>query len=267
MLDTLYKMLPVEFVSFCTPLTEEWESPYCQFLWYPAPTGSTVLLFVPPGVPIRIPAATGPVRCLLFQSALASVSCLPSPLVVLDSPYLRCILDLLADLCTQPASEPLELRAATLILCLISELPGEIRQESGPDFRLQHPPQPDSGNTGSIKGTCIGGRALIYAVRYMYTHIHNPLLSLQDIAYAIGYHPNYFCHEFSKAFMQSPIRYLNDMRLKQTMRLLKQTDHSIKAICKLVGIAHPNKLCAMVKAATNMTPTEYRRTIRMNSLQ
>ncbi|MDF2937795.1 MAG: hypothetical protein K0Q90_3168, partial [Paenibacillaceae bacterium] len=253
MIDTLYKKLPVEFVSLCTPLTAEWESPYCQFIWYPDSNGTTVLLFVPAGVPIRMPIATGPVRCLLFQSApLDSAGCLPSPLIVPDSLYLRCILQLLTDLGMQPAAEPLELRAAGLILCLMSEVPGGIVPEE-----CNSPAQPmfmPEAGSRSIKSTCISGRALIYAVRYMYSHIHNPLLSLQEIAYSIGYHPNYFCHEFSKAFMQSPIRYLNDMRLKQTMRLLKQTDHSIKMICKLVGIAHPNKLCAMVKAATNMTP-------------
>lgn len=266
MISSLCESLPVKYVSFHSPASTKWDSQYYQFVWHQAADGRPQLYFVPARLQMHLPADAGPVQCLCFLStALDSSSGLfPSPMPISYSGQIECILKLLTELSEEQLTNSVELRITGLILCLISEFYGEAPREQNNTFPMDRH-SPDTASIKHPKGSFISGRPLIYAVRYMHRNIQNPLLSLFDIAHSIGYHPNYFCHEFSKIFMQSPIRYLNEMRLKQTIMLLKQTDYSVKEICKIVGVANPNRLCSMVKGITSMTPTEYRRFYKLNT--
>ncbi|CAM4428496.1 AraC-like DNA-binding protein [Paenibacillus endophyticus] len=107
---------------------------------------------------------------------------------------------------------------------------------------------------------------IVYAVRYMRKHLGNPDLSLQEIAGAIGYNPNYFCQEFSHIFGVSPIRHLNELRVSKALHYLENTETPVKQICEHVGIRNPGNFTAMVKNRLGMTPIEYRRRYRAKTM-
>ncbi|WP_168118772.1 AraC family transcriptional regulator [Paenibacillus sp. HB172176] len=107
---------------------------------------------------------------------------------------------------------------------------------------------------------------IVYAVRYMRKHLANPDLSLQEIAGAVGYHPNYFCQEFSHIFGISPIRHLNELRVSKALDYLENTDYPVKQICELIGIRNPGNFTGMVKSKLGMTPVEYRRRHRTRTM-
>jgi AraC-like DNA-binding protein len=103
------------------------------------------------------------------------------------------------------------------------------------------------------------GRTIIYAARYIKKEIGNADLSLNDIARAVAYNPNYFSQEFKRITRISPIKFVNRLRIDMALELLVNTDEPIHSICRKTGIKKPSQLSAMVKARTAMTPSEYRR--------
>jgi AraC-like DNA-binding protein len=113
---------------------------------------------------------------------------------------------------------------------------------------------------------CKDGKAIIYAARYMKQNMSNPDLALDVIAKAIGYNPNYFSGEFRNVLLTSPIKYLNSMRLSRTLDLLIHSELPIKSICEKVGIRSASILSSMVKSTVGMTPSEFRRSLRLNSI-
>lgn len=59
---------------------------------------------------------------------------------------------------------------------------------------------------------------------------------------------------------KSPVRFINDIRIENAMRLLAQTDLSISEIAFSVGFSSPNYMCKTFREAISMTPGEYRKT-------
>ena len=67
------------------------------------------------------------------------------------------------------------------------------------------------------------------------------------------------CHEFSKYYGISPIRFLNDVRIASARHLLTTTDMSVQEIGFEVGINDTNHLISLFKRANGVTPLVYRR--------
>ena len=67
------------------------------------------------------------------------------------------------------------------------------------------------------------------------------------------------CHEFTKYYGISPIRFLNDIRIASARHLLATTDMSVQEIGFEVGINDTNHLISLFKRANGVTPLVYRR--------
>ncbi|CAH0119664.1 hypothetical protein PAE9249_02169 [Paenibacillus sp. CECT 9249] len=257
MLEALLHSFPVTFISFHSPESPEWISPYFQIVWLDCPGEETELLFAPPGIPIRVKTTCSNYSCLSFESQLflsmEELTETAQPVEMKATPHVRDMLRLIESLKAQPLSASCKIKLSSLVACLASEFMQYIvseRQTRRHDTNIKRKPL-----------DLINGKSIIYATRYMKVNMGNPHLSLHDIAQSIGYHPNYFCQEFSKIFAVSPIRFLNRLRLNRTLRLLAQTEYTVKEICKFVGISDPSRLSRMVKSGTGMTPLEFRRFI------
>lgn len=67
------------------------------------------------------------------------------------------------------------------------------------------------------------------------------------------------CREFKKHYGQSPLQYLNNVRILEAKLLLEQTDITIHAIGFGVGIPNTSHFIKLFKRETNLTPAEYRK--------
>jgi AraC-like DNA-binding protein len=119
-------------------------------------------------------------------------------------------------------------------------------------------PEPERESSTDIKG-----RPIIYAVRYMMSHLSNADLDLPAIAAAVNYHPNYFCEEFKIIMGVTPMRYLKQLRMKAAIRLLENTEYTVKDICRQVGINKPDALALHIRQSTGLTPVQYRQKHRV----
>lgn len=247
MLQAFQNALPVSFIRFDSPTTPNWISQYFQFTWSSDLTDLTEITFIPPNTYVQ--PVPNNIYVLFESSLLLSCANMNKAIVISTSAHTKSVLHMIHSLRTLPPSAFVHTQLSCSITTLISEI-----IEYASSHQLQQSPPIKSKSMVLIKA-----RYIIYATRFMKKNMSNPHLCLGDIAKSIGYHPNYFCHEFSQIFAQSPIRYLNQLRLERTLQLLENSNYTVKDICKLVGIINSSRLCTMVKLHSGMTPIAYRR--------
>jgi AraC-like DNA-binding protein len=89
--------------------------------------------------------------------------------------------------------------------------------------------------------------------KYMHTHYHHPV-SLSDLAAHADRSPNYICNVFKEMFGQSPVDYLNQIRVDAARELLLNTEQSISEIALQVGFSDPYYFSKVYKKVTGMAP-------------
>ncbi len=85
---------------------------------------------------------------------------------------------------------------------------------------------------------------------------------IQDLADQVNMNPQYFCRFFKKSIGRSPMEYLNDYRLKQSLRLLKNTDLPITDVCLECGYNNLGNFLRSFKKYTDTTPLKYRKQVQ-----
>jgi AraC-like DNA-binding protein len=83
-------------------------------------------------------------------------------------------------------------------------------------------------------------------------------IGVDDMAAAAGLSRAHFSREFRRAFGESPHSYLLTRRLERAAALLRNTDHSVAAICLDVGLTSVGSFTTSFKRTFGKTPTEYR---------
>jgi AraC-like DNA-binding protein len=264
--DSLLKlqgMLPLKVVEIQEKPTYARDSSHFQLLVSrsnePA-QGASRLIFAPPGVPVYASKDLGDYICILFDSTYLSsidqVINMKKPVYIYPSPYSDRIILLILNFTQHRLDDERHFQLSCLITSLLSELNEQITASS--ILRTDQ--------SISYSDVLLKGKAMIYATRYMRQNMHNPQLSLKDIAGSIGYNASYFCFEFGKIFSVSPIKYLNNVRLHHALRLLKNTDLPVKSICELVGFPNPSRLSSIVKQFSGVTPVKYRHSIKLQTI-
>ncbi|MEN1987492.1 helix-turn-helix transcriptional regulator [Paenibacillus hubeiensis] len=112
------------------------------------------------------------------------------------------------------------------------------------------------------ENTKIDARLLLVS-RFIKEHYNQPI-SLYDLSKLIDCNPVYLCNTFSKVFNKSPIKYLNDIRLRQAEKMLLETDLSIKEVATKVGYVSSSHFCQMFKSQFRTTPKLYRMVNKYN---
>ncbi len=72
------------------------------------------------------------------------------------------------------------------------------------------------------------------------------------------------CHDFSKFYNISPLKYVNDCRLKNAKKMLLTTDYNIHEISSMVGYENPVHFLNLFKKKYNITPKNFRQKVREN---
>lgn len=83
--------------------------------------------------------------------------------------------------------------------------------------------------------------------------------------FSLEYYEEYFhisryrlCREFSRAFGDSPLRYLNSRRLKMAKEMLLTTDLNVQEISSSIGFDNVNHFIHLFKKNTGTTPGAFR---------
>lgn len=82
---------------------------------------------------------------------------------------------------------------------------------------------------------------------------------LSDLSRQVNLSEQYFCRLFKKAIGQSPIEYINEYRIKQTQRLLEETDLPVTEICLECGYNNLGNFLREFRKYTGTTPLQYRK--------
>ena len=83
-------------------------------------------------------------------------------------------------------------------------------------------------------------------------------LDVATLARAAHVSPAHFSREFSRAFGETPHRYLLTRRLERAAALLRNTDRSVAEICFDVGLTSVGSFATSFGRAYRMSPTAYR---------
>lgn len=82
---------------------------------------------------------------------------------------------------------------------------------------------------------------------------------MDDIALQFGFSPRHFKRRFKDATGQSPLAYLQDLRIAQAKRLLSSTRQTIESITDAVGYEDSNSFRRLFQERVGIPPTAYRK--------
>jgi AraC-like DNA-binding protein len=97
------------------------------------------------------------------------------------------------------------------------------------------------------------------AIRYIEEHLTEPSLNRNAIAKHLNLSGPYLSSVFNKKLKTSLPAYVNQRRLEQACRLLKNKDNSISRVALEVGYNTPDHFIRTFKSAYRMTPREFQR--------
>ena len=86
---------------------------------------------------------------------------------------------------------------------------------------------------------------------------------IRDLAGVVNMNEQYFCRFFKKALGRSPMEYVNEYRIKQSLHLLEETDLPVMDICLECGYNNLGNFLREFKKQTHTTPLQYRRRFLM----
>ena len=96
------------------------------------------------------------------------------------------------------------------------------------------------------------------ALTYIKDHYQNKIY-IADLAGQVNLNEQYFCRLFKKAIGRSPMEYINEYRIKQTRRLLEETDLPVTEICLECGYNNLGNFLREFRKYTGTTPLQYRK--------
>lgn len=87
---------------------------------------------------------------------------------------------------------------------------------------------------------------------------YNKQISLDELAQKSGYSKSRFSHIFSNITGVTPMKYLNDIRLKVSCEMLSSTNYPITDVAFSCGFGDPLYYSRIFKKKYQIAPTEYR---------
>ena len=85
---------------------------------------------------------------------------------------------------------------------------------------------------------------------------------ISDLAAQVNLNDQYFCRFFKKALGRTPMEYINEYRIKQTRRILEETDLPVTEVCLECGYNNLGNFLREFRKQTGTTPLQYRKQYR-----
>ena len=99
-----------------------------------------------------------------------------------------------------------------------------------------------------------------HAKTYIDQNYYREDLNLDLVAEHVGISKYYMCKEFHKKYGISPGKYLKELRISQSCRLLTTTsDYTIQDIARMVGYSNNNYFGKVFKSLKGITPDQFRK--------
>ncbi|MCZ8518228.1 MULTISPECIES: AraC family transcriptional regulator [Paenibacillus] len=95
-------------------------------------------------------------------------------------------------------------------------------------------------------------------IEYVRNHLHDPLLSVDDIAGHVSMSVNYARQIFKEHFHYSLSDFIASQRIEHAIKLLTTTDWTVAEITEQSGFQTKSTFFSTFKRATGMTPNQYR---------
>ncbi|WP_223192380.1 helix-turn-helix transcriptional regulator [Paenibacillus sedimenti] len=95
-------------------------------------------------------------------------------------------------------------------------------------------------------------------IEYVRNHLHNPMLSVDDIAAHVSMSVNYARQIFKDHFHCSLSDFITNQRIEHAIKLLTTTDWTVADITEQSGFQTKSTFFSTFKRATGMTPNQYR---------
>lgn len=96
--------------------------------------------------------------------------------------------------------------------------------------------------------------SILNAINYINSHLHDPLLSIDILAEVAGFSRYHFSRQFLQSVGMAPGEYVADVRIKEALRLLRETKLPVKEIAFKCGFVDPNYFCKAFRKKTGMAP-------------
>ncbi|NGP46587.1 helix-turn-helix domain-containing protein [Bacillaceae bacterium SIJ1] len=107
-----------------------------------------------------------------------------------------------------------------------------------------------------------GEETVLRMKRYIDQHFSEPSLTNYDVAKVIGLPEKYISQLFKQQTGQSISEYVMDLRLRESMTMLTETNETVQAISECVGYNSPHSFRRAFKRIIGLTPQQYRKTMR-----
>ncbi|NOU85414.1 helix-turn-helix domain-containing protein [Paenibacillus sp. LMG 31460] len=95
-------------------------------------------------------------------------------------------------------------------------------------------------------------------IEYVRNHLHNPMLSVDDVADHVSISVNYARQIFKDHFHCSLSDFITNQRIEHAIKLLTTTDWTVADITEQSGFQTKSTFFSTFKRATGMTPNQYR---------
>ncbi|MNR44608.1 Melibiose operon regulatory protein [compost metagenome] len=93
---------------------------------------------------------------------------------------------------------------------------------------------------------------------YIANHLHDPMLTIDDIAQHVSLSVNYVRLIFKEHYQVSVSDYILESRIEKVKELLLETNWSIVEIAAQSGFQSKSHFFTAFKKATGLTPSQYR---------
>ncbi|AUX44342.1 regulatory protein pocR [Sorangium cellulosum] len=98
--------------------------------------------------------------------------------------------------------------------------------------------------------------------RDLLSEVHEPTLSIEEVARAAAISPYHFIRQFEAVFGVTPHQYRIRRRLELAKQLLAAGHHSVTDVCMAVGFSSLGSFSALFAQRIGVPPSVYRRRLR-----
>lgn len=99
---------------------------------------------------------------------------------------------------------------------------------------------------------------ILKAQEWMEEHLSQPII-MEKLARDVGISPRHFIRRFKKATGESPLSYLQQIRIETAKSILEtRPDETVSSITLSVGYENTSTFCKLFKKYTGLSPKEYR---------
>jgi AraC family transcriptional regulator len=115
-----------------------------------------------------------------------------------------------------------------------------------------------AGHGHQTVGGALPGWRLRRALEYVNANLGEQELRLDDVARCVGLSLGFFHRAFKDTTGETPLAYIQRMRIQRAMELLASRDLSVLQLATKVGFLSPSHFSRLFQRQVGMTPSRYR---------